>query len=147
VSQAAQIAAALTLGANALAAVVAGVAWWRWSAHRPVWLAVRAGQVLAGGLAVVAGVLAIAGFEPPDGLFWLYAVLPVAVSFVAEQLRILSAQTVLDARELPGAAAVGELPESEQREIVLAILRREVGVMAVAAGVLAFLALRALAEL
>jgi hypothetical protein len=35
------------------------------------------------------------------------------------------------------------LPEAEQRSVVLAIVRREVGVVALAAGVVAFLALRA----
>lgn len=144
---AAQIVAVLTLGTNALAAVAGGLAWWRWSAPRWAWVTIRAGQAAAIVLAAGSGVLAVAGFEPENGLFWLYALLPVAVSFVAEQFRLLAAQTVLDTRGLPDAAAVGGLPEEEQRGIVLLIVRREVGVMAVAAGVLAFLALRALAEL
>lgn len=135
------------LGTNALAALAGGWAWWRWSVPSWVWVLVRTGQAAAILLAVMAGVLAATGFSPDDGLFWLYALLPVAISFVAEQLRILSAQTVLDQRELPSAEAVGELEEEGQREIVLAILRREVGVMAIAAAVLVFLALRGLAEL
>ena len=63
--------------------------------------------------------------------------LPVAVGFVAEQLRLASAQTVLDARDLEDAQAVGALPEAEQRSVVAAILRRELGVMAAAALVIA----------
>ena len=47
------------------------------------------------------------GFDPADGLYWLYALLPVAVSFVAEQLRVASAETVLDARGLENAAGGG----------------------------------------
>ena len=74
----------------------------------------------------------------------MYALLPVAVSFVAEQLRLVSAQMVLDARDLEDAQAVGALPEAEQRSIVLQIVRREMGVMAAAALVVCFLALRAL---
>ena len=70
--------------------------------------------------------------------------LPVAVDFVAEQLRLASAQTVLDARGLEDAQAVGRLEEDAQRSVVLQILRRELGVMAAAALVSAFLALRAL---
>jgi hypothetical protein len=92
---------------------------------------------------VVAGVLALSGEKPDDGLYWLYALLPVAVGFVAEQLRLASAQTVLDARDLPDAAAVGELPAAEQQSVVLQIVRRELGVMAAAALVIAFLGLRA----
>ena len=83
------------------------------------------------------------GFAPDDGLFWLYALLPLAVGFVAEQLRLAAAQTVLDARGLADAQAVGRLDEAGQRSVVLAILRREMGVMALAAVVVAFLALRA----
>jgi len=62
---------------------------------------------------------------------------------VAEQLRAISAQTVLDRRELEGSAAVAALPESEQRVLVAAILQRETGVMAASALVVVFLALRA----
>jgi hypothetical protein len=92
--------------------------------------------------AIGAGVLAASGFEPDDGLFWLYALLPVGVFFVAEQLRVASAEAVLEARGLPDAQAVGALPEAEQRSVVLQILRRELGVLAAAAAVVAFLALR-----
>jgi hypothetical protein len=91
----------------------------------------------------VAGVAAVTGFTPTQGLFWLYALLPVAVGFVAEQFRAASAQTVLDARDLEDAEAVGRLDEAGQRSVVLAILRRELGVMTLAAIVVAFLALRA----
>ena len=95
------------------------------------------------GLAALGGVLALMGYEPADGLFWLYALLPVAVSYVAEQFRVASAQTVLDARDLEDAQAVGRLDDAGQRSVVLAIVRREMGVMALAALVVAFLALRA----
>ena len=81
--------------------------------------------------------------SPQDGLYWLYALLPVAIGFVAEQLRIVSAEQVLENREIPDAEAVGELPEAEQRSVVLAIVRREIGVMALGAVVVAVLALRA----
>jgi hypothetical protein len=50
---------------------------------------------------------------------------------------------VLEHRGLPDAQAVGALPEPEQRSVVLAIVRREVGVIALAAGVVALLSLRA----
>jgi hypothetical protein len=89
------------------------------------------------------GSLAAAGHTPREGLFYLYALLPLAVAFVAEQLRVASAQTVLDHRGLPDAAAVGRLPAPEQRAVVDSILRREMGVMTLSALVVVFLALRA----
>ena len=65
------------------------------------------------------------------------------MAFVGEQLRVSSAQTVLDQRGLAGAEAVGRLPEREQRGVVAQIVRREIGVMATSALVVVFLALRA----
>lgn len=127
---------------NAIAGSVAALQWWRVEPRRWAWWLIRAGQAAAVLQAAGIGVLALAGLEPDDGLFWLYALLPVAVSFVAEQLRLASAQTVLDARDLEDAQAVGRLPADEQSSVVLAIMRRELGVMAAAALVIAFLALR-----
>jgi hypothetical protein len=128
---------------NALAGLYGAWRWWTVSPSRAFWMLARAGQLTSGALAVVAGVLALGGHEPADGLFWLYMLLPTVVSFIAEQFRIASAQTVLDARGLEDAQAVGRLDEAGQRSVVLAIVRREMGVMALAALVVAFLALRA----
>jgi hypothetical protein len=140
---AAHVAALVTTAANALAALAGLWRWWAGGPSRAFWVAVRLGQAAAIALAVVAGVGAVSGFAPSDGLFWLYALLPVAVGLVGEQFRAASAQTVLDARGLPDAQAVGRLDEAGQREIVATVLRREVAVMALAALVVAFLALRA----
>jgi len=141
---AAQISAVALATLTALAAVLGSWRWYRVEPSRAFWALVRSAQAAAGAQALVGGVLAVAGFEPADGLFWLYALLPVAVSFVAEQLRLASAQTVLDARGIEDARAVGRLPGAAQRSVVLAIVRREIGVMTVAMGVVAFLALRTL---
>jgi hypothetical protein len=139
----AEIAAVATLAVNGVAGAYAALRWWQVRPASAVWPLLRAGQAVAVAQAVVAGLLAIAGFHPPDGLYWLYALLPVAIGFVAEQLRIVSAEQVLENREIPDAMAVGVLPEDEQRSVVLAIMRREVGVMALGALVVAVLALRA----
>jgi len=139
----AEIGALVTLAVNGVAAAYAGLCWWQVRTARAVWPLLRAGQVVAGLQALLAGILFAAGFRPADELFWLYALLPVAIGFVAEQLRIASAEQVLENRDLPDAKAVGALPESEQRSVVLAVVRREIGVMALAALVVAFLALRA----
>jgi hypothetical protein len=130
-----------------LNAVAAALGAWRWShvldPDRWFWRAVRAGQASAVLFAAFAGVLAATGHEPGDGLFWLYALLPLATAFVAEQLRAASAQGELDARGLESAQAMGALPESEQRAVVASILRREMIVMTCSCAVVVFLALRA----
>lgn len=138
----ATLAALATLVVNAFAAAFAGWRWWRVEPHDAVWPLLRAGQIVAGLWALVAGALALTGFEPSDDLYWLYAVLPVAIGLIAEQLRIASAEQVLEHRGLGDAQEVGALPESGQRSVVLAIVRREIGVMGLAALVVAFLALR-----
>ena len=142
----ATVSALLCVVLNTAAGGLGAWRWWRVEPSDAFWVLARAGQGASVLLAVVAGVLYVAGARPDDDLFWLYALLPVAVSFFGEQFRILSAQTVLDARGLEDAQAVGRLPEREQRSVVLQIVRREIGVMTLAALVAAFLALRALSE-
>lgn len=139
---------AAAFGLAALSAVPALLGAWRWHRSEPsraFWYLLRVAQIAALVFALLVGALAAAGHTPADQLFYLYALLPLAVSFVAEQLRIASAQTILDQRELADAQAVGRLPASEQNEIVVAIVRREMGVMALSALVVVFLALRAAA--
>ena len=140
---------AVVWGAIALAALsaVPGLLgawrWYRLEGSRSFWILLRAAQVAALAYALAVGVLAAAGYSSTEQLFYLYALLPLAVSFVAEQLRVASAQTILDQRDLEDAQAVGELPEHDQHEIVALIVRREMGVMALSALVVVFLALRA----
>lgn len=117
--------------------------WWTVEASHLFWVLARTGQAAAVAQALVAGVLFVAAYDPPDGLYWLYALLPVAIGAIAEQLRILSAEQVLERRELSGVEALRARPEAEQRSVVREIVRREIGVMTVAATVVAFLALRA----
>jgi hypothetical protein len=131
---------------NGVAAAVGAALWWRVDPRQWVWPLIRIGQAAALVLALVAGVAYASGARPDAGLFWLYAVLPVAIGFFAEQFRILAAQTVLDARGLDSAQAVGTLAQDEQRSVVLQIVRRELGVMVLAAAVTVFLALRAVVE-
>lgn len=135
---------ALALGAlNAVPSLLGAWRWHRQESSRGFWVLLRVAQVGAILYALAIGVLAAAGHFSTDRLFYLYALLPLAISFVAEQLRVASAQTILDQRELPDAQAVGELPEDEQHEIVALIVRREMGVMSLSALVVVFLALRA----
>ena len=128
---------------NALPGLLGGWRWYRCEASRAFWLLLRLGQGSAVTFALAIGALAVGGRYSSERLFFLYALLPLAVAFVAEQLRVISAQTILDRRELADAQAVGELGEAEQRAVVAEIVRRELGVMAISALVVVFLALRA----
>lgn len=135
---------ALVLAAlNAIPAALGSWRWYRAEPSRGFWLTLRVAQAGALLFAAAVGALAAAGRNPTDNLFYLYALLPLAVSFVAEQLRVASAQSILDQRGLEDAQAVGTLAEDEQHAVVAAILRREMGVMALSALVVVFLALRA----
>lgn len=131
---------------NGIASIFGALLWWRVEPKPLAWALIRVGQAGAIALALGAGAAYFSGHEPDSSLFWIYALVPVGVGFFAEQFRLLSAQTVLEARGLEDAKAVGRLPEAEQRSVVLQIARRELGVMALAAGVIAFLALRAVVE-
>ena len=92
--------------------------------------------------AVIGVVLSLSGEELPP-LHLVYGLTPLGVAFVAEQLRLIAAQTELDQRKLEGRDAVQALPAEQQRELVRAIVRREVGVMAASALVVALLGVRA----
>lgn len=120
-------------------------AWWQGSLDRLFWVLWRVTQAAAMLLAAIALIAFVDGYRPSTGLFWLYMLLPTAVSIIAEQLRIASADSVLAARDLDDAQAVGLLPEAEQQLIVSTIAHRELAVIAIAAAVIAFLALRVLA--
>jgi hypothetical protein len=130
------------IAVNLAAGVLGAYTWWSGGHSRAFWPLLRAGQLLVLLLAVDGLVLVIAGRDLPE-LHLVYGLTPLGVSFLAEQLRLASADTVLDQRGLENSAAMAGLPEAEQQQIVLAILRREMGVMAVSALVVAALGVRA----
>ena len=127
---------------NAAAALLGGWQWWRGTPGAAFWPVLRTGQALTA-LAALDGVLVLALGEELPPLHLVYGLTPIGVSFLAEQLRLASAETVLQARDLPDAQAMRGLPESEQNAIVLQIMRREIGVMAASAFVVAVLGMRA----
>lgn len=138
------VAGALAAAAlNATPALLGGWRWYRRQASRVFWVLLRIAQGAAVAFALAVGVLAAAGRSSSESLFYLYALLPLAVAFVAEQLRVAAAQTILDQRGLESAREVGGLPADEQHAVVAAILHREQGVMALSAFVVVFLLLRA----
>ena len=98
------------------------------------WRVLRAAQVAIVVDVVLGGVLMLIGRKAPS-LHFIYGVLPVLVSLLAEQFRISAAQMVLDSRGFENAAAVGRLPRRAAASSC-AIVRMEVGVMALSAFVM-----------
>jgi hypothetical protein len=133
---------ALAIGLNVLAMVIGFVAWLLRRNPKIFWIVLRAGQVLIMVEAVVGAALLLGGHDLPR-LHLVYGLTPIAVAFLAEQLKILATQTLLDKHGFEGGADVAKLPEAEQRAFVRAVLRRELGVMATSAFVVATLAARA----
>jgi hypothetical protein len=127
---------------NLLAGAAGAYAWWRDEPVRAFWPLLRAGQALVVLQAAQGAALVALGHDLPE-LHLVYGLTPIAVSFLAEQLRLASADTVLHARGLTGTDSVRALPEPEQRALVADIVRRETSVMAVSALVVAALAMRA----
>jgi hypothetical protein len=135
------------LGVAVVAVNLAAGAWgaWAWWRERPApgfWPLLRSGQALVAVEAALGGALILAGEELPP-LHLVYGLTPLAVALFAEQLRVVSAQTELDRRGLEGREAVAALSEGDRRQLVRAIVRRETGVMAASALVVALLGVRA----
>ena len=132
------IAVGVTLIAlNAAAGIVGGVAWYRDRPSIPFWYLLRAAQVSVFIQALLGGLLVVTNHEPKESLHYLYGILPLVVSFIAEGARADAAH-----REV-GEIDYENLPEPDQQALALAIVRREMGIMAVSCGVIFFLALRA----
>jgi hypothetical protein len=134
--------AVLSLVLNAAAALWGAWRYWRAEPSRLFWRLLRAGQLAVVIEAVLGGVLELKG-PKASGIHVIYGLLPLLVSFVAEQLRIASAQMVLDSRGFESSAEVGKLPEDEQQSLVASILLREMGVMTLSAIVVVVLLARA----
>ena len=132
----------LTITLNAAVALVGAWEWRQGRSDRWFWWLLRAGQLMVVVQVTLGGILVALGHKQSN-LHYLYGALPLLVSVIAEQLRAVSAQMVLDSRGFESAKAVGRLPEEEQRALVTTIVQREVGVMALAALVVVVLLLRA----
>jgi len=122
---------------NLAAFAIGGVAWLRSRPSIPFWYLLRAAQVSVFIQAMLGGLLVLTNHKPADNLHYLYGILPLVVSFLAEGARAGAAQ-----REL-GDVDFESLPADHQQSLALAIVRREMGTMAVSCGVIFFLALRA----
>jgi hypothetical protein len=122
---------------NLLAGAWGGIAWLKQRPSVSFWYILRAAQV-AVVLQVLAGaVLVLLGEEATGALHYVYGLAPLLVSLLAEGARAGAAE-----REL-GEIDFQTLPRERQRALALAIVRREMGIMALSAWVIFFLALRA----
>jgi hypothetical protein len=136
VSEVHLVAGVSLLLANLVAGVWGGSAWLRRHPSIGFWYALRIAQVTVVLQAALGLILVWLGREADD-LHYVYGALPLLVSFLAEVTRIGAAQQEL------GELEFDSLPEERQQEVALAILRREMGIMAVSCLVIFFLALRA----
>ena len=122
--------------ASLVAGVWGAVAWWQ---HRPAvgfWYALRVAQALVVVQVMLGLILVFSGRETVD-LHYLYGGLPLLISLLAETVRAGAAEQELGELDIQG------MPEERQREVALAIVRREMGIMAVASLVIFGLVLRA----
>jgi heme A synthase len=122
---------------NLAAFAAGGVAWLRDRSSVPFWLLLRGAQAAVFLQVMLGGLLVFTGHKPDDELHYLYGILPLVVSLIAEGARAGAAE-----REL-GDIDFEALPADSQQSLALAIVRREMGIMAVSCGVILFLALRA----
>ncbi len=122
---------------NLIAGTLGGFCWVRDQPSVPFWYLLRAAQVAVFVQVMLGALLVFAGHKSPDDLHYLYGLLPLLVSLLAEGARAGAANQEL--AELDFDA----LPEGRQQQLALAIVRREMGIMAVSCGVIFFLALRA----
>lgn len=116
---------------------IGGVSWYRERSSIPFWYLLRAAQAAVVLQSMLGGLLVFTGHKADEDLHYLYGVLPLVVSLIAEGARAGAAE-----RELADVD-FESLPAESQESLALAIVRREMGIMAVSCGVIFFLALRA----
>ncbi|HEY5054115.1 MAG TPA: hypothetical protein VII45_11975 [Solirubrobacterales bacterium] len=122
---------------NLLAGALGGIAWFRDRPSIRFWYLLRGAQASVFLQVMLGGLLVFTNHKPGDNLHYLYGILPLVVSLIAEGARAGAAE-----REL-GDLDFESLPAETQESIALAIVRREMGIMAVSCGVIFFLAVRA----
>jgi hypothetical protein len=127
----------IVIALNAAAGAIGGYRWYRNQQSIPFWYLLRAAQVAVFIQALLGGLLVVTNHKAGENLHYLYGILPLVVSFIAEGARVGAAQ-----REL-GELDFESLPADEQQSIALQIVRREMGIMGVSCGVIFFLAVRA----
>lgn len=122
---------------NLAAGAVGGINWIRDKPSIPFWYLLRGAQAAVFLQITIGGLLLIAGKVPAGDLHYVYGLLPLPVSLLAEAARAGAADQEIGERDFES------MPPEDQRAIALAIVRREMGIMTVSSLVILFLALRA----
>jgi hypothetical protein len=122
---------------NVVAGVWGAAAWFGRRASVRFWPVLRAAQGTVIAQVVLGALLLIGGKEAKDGIHYMYGSLPLLVNLFAEGMRVGAAQREIGERDFES------LGREEQRETALAIVRREMGIMTVAALLVAALSFRA----
>ncbi len=125
------------LATSLAAGVWGGVVWYLRRPSVGFWYVLRAAQAAVVIQVAIGGLLLLLGREAVDDLHYVYGVLPVLISLLAE-----GARSIANEHELEGLD-FESLPRARQRAVAAAIVRRETGIMAVSALVIFGLALRA----
>jgi hypothetical protein len=126
------------IAANLVAGVWGAVAWYLRRPSVGFWYVLRFAQLAVVLQVALGGLLLLLGEVAAD-LHYVYGVLPLLVSLLAE-----GARSVANEHELEGLDFEA-LPRQRQSAIASAIVRRETGIMAVSALVILGLTLRAAA--
>jgi len=126
------------IAANLVAGVWGAVAWYSRRPSVGFWYVLRFAQLAVVLQVALGGLLLLLGEVAAD-LHYVYGVLPLLVSLLAE-----GARSVANEHELEGLDFEA-LPRQRQSAIASAIVRRETGIMAVSALVILGLTLRAAA--
>jgi len=125
------------LAANLIVGIWGAVAWYRWIPSVSFWYALRIAQVAVVVQVALGALVLVGGRESPDGLHYVYGTLPILIALLAE-----GARSAANEHELEGLD-FDSLPDDRRHAVVMAIVRRETGIMAVSCLVIFGLALRA----
>lgn len=131
------IAGIAVLATNLAAGIWGAASWYRRRPSVWFWYLLRVAQVSVVVQIAIGGLLVLGGREAADGLHYVYGVLPILITLLAEGARIQASEHELEGLDFES------LPRERQRAVALAISRRETGIMAVSALVIFGLALRA----
>src|ERR1700750_1522725 len=110
---------------NLAAGAIGGWAWFKVRPSVPFWYLLRFAQVAVFIQATLGALLLVTGHSAKEDLHYLYGILPLVISFIAEGARLGAAQ-----REL-GELDIEAFPPEAQEEIARQIGRREMGILAV----------------
>ena len=122
---------------NLAAGAIGGWAWFKARPSVPFWYLLRFAQIAVFIQAALGALLLVTDHSAKEDLHYLYGILPLVISFIAEGARLGAAE-----REL-GDLDIESFPPEAQQSIAMQIVRREMGIMAVSCIVIFFLAVRA----